>query len=115
MHSGGEERQVIEMTVRSKWKVSSLKFTEGTKAVLDADGKPSKDDRGYYVMEPCQLVTIEMFPVYGNGDPNHENTKFWQASPAGKLELNCVNESASAQFKVGHEYYVDFNEATPAA
>lgn len=103
------------MTVRSKWKVTGIKLTEGCKVVLGADGKPEKDARGYDKTVPAEMVTIEMFPVYGNGDPNHENTKFWQASPGGKLEMNCVNQEASTQFKVGKEFYVDFTDATPAA
>ncbi len=102
------------MTVRAKFKVASLKQTEGSKAVLTPEGKPALDAKGYYVTTPCEMVTIEMYPVYGNGDPNHENTKFWQASPSGKLELNCVNAEASAQFKVGREFYVDFTDATQA-
>lgn len=96
--------------VRAKFKVESLKFTNGSKVKLGPDGKPVKDAKGYDVYEPAKQVTIEMHPVYGNGDPNHENTKFWQASPSGRLELNCVNEAASVQFEVGKEYYVDFTK-----
>lgn len=98
-------------TVRAKFKVASKKFAEGQKVKIGADGKPEKDARGYDVTVPAEYVTIEMYPVYGNGDPHHENTKFWQASPSGKLELGCVNEAASKQFVVGKEYYVDFTPA----
>lgn len=98
--------------VRAKFKVNSLKFTEGSKVKLGPDGKLLRDAKGYEQMEPARQVTIEMYPVYGNGDPNHENTKFWQASPSGKFELNCVNEDASRQFQVGREYYVDIHPAT---
>ncbi len=52
-----------------------------------------------------------MSPVYGNGDPNHENTKFWQASPGGRLELSVVNAAAVERFEVGKEYYLDFTPA----
>lgn len=96
--------------VRAKFKVNSLKYSDGQRVKLGPDGKPVKDARGYDVYEPAPQVTIEMFPVYGNGDPNHENTKFWQASPSGKLELNCVNAAASDYFKVGQEYYLDFKK-----
>lgn len=97
--------------VRAKFKVISLRFTPGQKVILGADGKPEKDARGYDKYAPAKQVTIEMCPVYGNGDPNHENTKFWQASPSGKLEMNCVNEAASVQFELDKEYYLDFTPA----
>ena len=100
--------------VRAKFKVESITRTIGSKCVLDAEGKPAKDEKGYYKQAPCSMATIVMHPVYGNGDPNHENTKFWQASPAGKLELNCVNEAATACFNIGQEFYLDFTPAGDA-
>jgi hypothetical protein len=57
------------------------------------------------------MATIEMHPVYGNGDPSHENTKLWNASPGGKLELNCVNVATVEQFELDREYYIDFTPA----
>lgn len=99
------------MTVRAKFKVGSVKFSEGSRDVLDAEGKPVKDERGYRKTAPCEMMSVEMFPVYSNGDPNHENTKFWQASPGGKLELNVINPEAGREFKVGREFYVDFTPA----
>lgn len=33
------------------------------------------------------MRTVHMQPVYGNGDPNHENTKFWEASPSRQSDL----------------------------
>lgn len=60
---------------------------------------------------PTPARSIKMSPVYGNGDPSHENTKFWNASPGGRLELNVVNAAAAAGFEVGEEYYVDFTPA----
>jgi hypothetical protein len=94
--------------VRAKFKVSSIKTQEGTKDVLDAAGQPVKDERGYNKREACQLFTIEMCPVYGNGDPNHENTKFWQYTPSGKMEMGTINPDAAAQFTLGREFYLDF-------
>lgn len=58
-----------------------------------------------------EMHTIVMSPVYGNNDPNHENTKFWNASPSGKLELGCVNMEAAKIFELGEEYYIDFTKA----
>lgn len=99
------------MTVRAKFKVSSITYSEGSKDVLDETGTPKKDAKGYHVRVPCEMATIEMYPVGGNGDPQHENTKFWQSSPSGKFELGCVNKEASAQFEVGAAYYIDISRA----
>ena len=49
-----------------------------------------------------------MTPVFHNNIPNHENNKFWDASPSGKLELGMINPEAAAYFKIGKEYYIDF-------
>ena len=57
------------------------------------------------------VVSIHAAPVYGNGDPNHENTKFWQSSPSGSIVLGTVNEAAAEQFVLGGEVYVDFTPA----
>jgi hypothetical protein len=51
--------------------------------------------------------SAKFFPVFPNGDPNHENSKFWQASPSGSLELQTVKINP---FRPGAEYYVDFTE-----
>ena len=60
---------------------------------------------------PTPARSIQMSPVFGNGDPDHENTKFWKASPGGRLELNVVNAAAVEAFEVGKEYYIDFTPA----
>jgi hypothetical protein len=60
---------------------------------------------------PTPARTIIMSPVYGGGDPNHDNTKFWRASPGGRLELQVVNAPAAEGFVVGKEYYLDFTPA----
>jgi hypothetical protein len=53
-----------------------------------------------------------MSPVYANGDPDHENSKFWNASPGGSFELNIVNAAAVEMFEPGKEYYLDFTPAS---
>jgi hypothetical protein len=55
--------------------------------------------------------TISLRPVYGNGDPNHENTQFYKYTPGGSIELSTVNEEAANKFEVGKEFYVDFTLA----
>ena len=45
-------------------------------------------------------------PVTGTKDV--ETTKFWEASPSGKLELGCANLEAAKFFELSKEYYLDF-------
>lgn len=52
-----------------------------------------------------------MQPVYGNGNPNHENTKFWKASPSGEIKLGTVNKDVWPHFELDAEYYVTFEKA----
>lgn len=63
----------------------------------------------------CESVTdhgtaksVVMHPVYSS-DPNHENKKFWDASPGGKLDLTWINPNVG--FKPGQEYYLDITPA----
>lgn len=93
------------MTVRAKFTVHRIESSIGSKATGE------KDERGYPKREPCEMKTIVMAPVYGNGDPNHENTKFWEASPTGEIKLGTVNGAAASQFELGAEYYIDFTRA----
>lgn len=92
------------MSVRAKFKVQSVKRTMGQMP-------GPKDGGGNYQWVPTEMWTIEMSPVYGNGDPNHENTKFWQASPSGSLTLGTVNKAAVEQFELEREFYIDFTPA----
>lgn len=55
-------------------------------------------------------TSLRASPVYSS-DPAHENKKFWDATPSGKLELNCANSAALAGFKPGDELYVDVSLA----
>jgi hypothetical protein len=91
-------------SVRAKFKVTSITashyITYGAK----------KDD-GTHEMEPVEMRTVKMSPVCGNGDPAHENTTFWQASPSGTIELGTVNRAAWEHFELSKEYYIDFTPA----
>lgn len=97
--------------VRAKFKCDQINRTMSTRALKDAEGNRLKDERGYDLREPCEMWSITMSPVYGNGDPNHENTKFWEASPSGQIWIDCVNKTAVDQFDLGKEFYVDFTPA----
>jgi hypothetical protein len=94
-------------SVRAKFKVDSIARSLSSKAVMGDDGKPVSPPR----YEPCEMRTVVMTPVYGGNDPDHENAKFWQASPSGRLELGCVNLAAAERFDLGREYYIDFTPA----
>ncbi len=61
--------------------------------------------------EPPEMHTVKMVPVYGNNDPNHENSKFWKWTPAGEISLGTINPDAAKAFEIGGEYYVDFTPA----
>lgn len=69
--------------------------------------------------EQNKLTTIEMAPVSCQHEQvdgkweiiKSENTKFWQASPSGRLELGCINQEAADAFELGKEYYIDFIKA----
>jgi hypothetical protein len=71
---------------------------------------PDPDNPGKW--KTGEVVSIHASPVCGNGDPNHENTKFWQATPTGSLMLGTVNAAAAAHFQLGASYYVDFSPAS---
>lgn len=92
------------MTVRAKFKVTRIERSMGSKQQgTDENGRP------LYSLHEMQTITLS--PVYGNGDPNHENTKFWAASPSGEIKLGTVNQAAWEQFILDREYYVDFTPA----
>lgn len=116
------------MSVRCKFKVTQLAYSEGTRQVRDANNDPIpgrldrtpdglghvfvEDAKGQYrKSEPCRMATITMAPVSANNDPKHENSKFWNSSPGGEFKLNCVNEAAVAQLELGKEYYLDITPA----
>jgi len=54
---------------------------------------------------------VVLGPVY-DADPHSVNHSFWQATPAGQIDLTITNPAGAAVFQVGKEYYVDFQEAT---
>ena len=87
--------------VRAKFKVVRIERTT-------ANVPDGFDESGRSKWKAGEMQTIVLSPVYGNGDPNHENTKFWQATPQGEIKLGCVNQEAGEYFELGKEYYVDF-------
>ncbi len=98
-----DENQIKSATVRAKFKVDSINRHTASVAGPVVEGRQT--------WLPGEVRTIQMSPVYGNGDPQHENTKFWQASPSGQLTLGCANLAAAEHFELGKEYYLDFTLA----
>ena len=92
------------MSVRAKFKVDSITRTRSHVVV-------GREENGKAIYGPGEVHTVELSPVYANGDPNHENTKFWDASPSGSIKLGTVNAAAAAQVELGKEYYIDFTPA----
>lgn len=89
------------MSVRAKFKVATIEAQQWAVNATPEHPAGVKEMR-----------TIVLRPVYGNNDPNHENTKFWNASPSGEIRLGTINPEAWEQFALGAEMYIDF---TPAA
>lgn len=89
--------------VRAKFKVDKIERILGTVPKVGEDGKST--------WVPGEVRSVILSPVYGNGDPAHENTKFWQASPSGQIVIGCANLQAAEAFELGAEYYVDFTPA----
>jgi hypothetical protein len=93
------------MAVRAKFKVAEFKSHLQDKLIDPKGGYGAEN------VEKVEIRTIVLNPVYGNGDPEHENTKFWNASPSGRIELGTVNPAAWQAFELGCEYYVEFTKA----
>lgn len=97
--------------IRAKFKLNRVEQSLLGVAKKDSNGHHVKDEHGSYAYEDKEVHTIVANPVYGNGDPNHENSKFWAASPGGELRLTCVNADVVARLKLGMEFYLDFTPA----
>lgn len=98
-------RDEAAMSVRAKFKVEKIEISQHERD----SGK--KDENGRAVYEKVEMRSIVASPVYANGDPNHENSKFWTWTPSGKLELGTINPEAWAPFKIGQEVYLDITPA----
>lgn len=58
-----------------------------------------------------EMNTVKMHPVYQGKDPDSENSKFWEYTPVGKLELGSIKKDIGALFEIGKEYYIDISPA----
>ena len=58
-----------------------------------------------------EVQTIKLTPVMGAPGGTDENSRFFDATPSGRIELGTVNEDAAKAFELGKAYYVDFTPA----
>ncbi len=101
---------IVTLPVRCKFKIDSIKQTISQKAKW-VEGPNSQTVKGHYEYTPAVMYSIEASPVYTNGDPNNENSKFWEASPTGSFVLGTVNAEAVKELKLGQEYFIDLTPA----
>lgn len=92
------------MTVRAKFLVQSISRSK-------ARVQDGKDKNGNYKYKDGEVQTIDLVPIYANNDPEHENSKFWEATPYGSIKLGTIRIEAAEYFDIGKEYYVDFTLA----
>jgi hypothetical protein len=90
------------MTTRCKFRIDSINHSVQ---------QSSEIVQGEYVTTQKDYFTLVASPVYHNRDPEHENTKFWNYTPSGKLELSTINKAAIEWAKPGMEIYIDISPA----
>lgn len=94
------------MSVRAKFKVQRIE------SQLYRKQRDPKGGYGDGNIIDVEMRTVVLSPVYSD-DPDSENRKFWDASPAGEIKLGTINPAAWEQFELGGEYYIDFTLAGP--
>lgn len=98
------------MTVRAKFYVEKVESSIYFRNKTDADGANIKNEHGAILTEKVEMRTIKLRPVY-SAEPGTENKRFWDASPAGLIELGTINPAAWEYFPLGAEVYIDFTQA----
>jgi len=93
------------MSVRAKFRVSTIECQPYTRQ------KPGVKGYGPEDVEKVEMRTIKLVPVNATDDQDHENTRFWNASPSGEVRLGTINPEAWAYFDLDGEYYIEFTKA----
>jgi len=93
--------------VRAKFKFDGYEASLHAKPTID----PTTGKTDYSKTTSVEKRSLKFSPVFHNGIPGHENTKFWEASPSGQLVLGTINPEAWNKFEIGKEYYLDFTPA----
>lgn len=57
--------------------------------------------------------TLRASPVVSS-EPGSENSKFWDATPSGSLEVTATKAGIFSALKVGDEFYLDITPAPKA-
>ena len=69
---------------------------------------------GQWDSKPAIGRTVTLTPVSPmEKDKDHENAKFWEASPSGKLEITIMNPAAADELEVGQEFYLLITKERP--
>ncbi len=84
------------MSVRAKFKVIGMDVADGRRYNEETQNK-----------DIVKTATVRMLPVY---EGSTENEEFFNATPAGDIRLDLLNEKTFSKFKVGKDYYIDFTE-----
>lgn len=103
MGQSNKEEEMANVT-RAKFRVNSI--TLNAYPTVDADGKTIMSVFPSIKMNPVTPPFID-----GKMDPDHENAKFWTASPSGELTMQINNPLGAEVFEAGREYYIDFTPA----
>lgn len=53
--------------------------------------------------------TLHLSAVTGGPSASDEDKSFWDATPAGTIEICVTNLEAVKDYRVGHDFYVDFS------
>ena len=94
------------MTVRAKFQLQTIESSMMSRSVRQPDGS--------LAVERVEMRTLVLRPVYGNADPEHENSRFWAATPSGEIRLGTINPDAWRHFEIDKAYYIDFTPAEDA-
>jgi len=54
------------------------------------------------------LISVKFEPVISGSE---ENRQFYEATPAGAIQLDTLNSSVGEYFELGKSYYLDFTKA----
>lgn len=85
------------MTVRCKFRVSSITYTMGSQ--YNAETKT-------YDSGPVGTIRLN---VVGSGSA--EDKAFFASTPSGQIDVSIIRKEAADQFTIGREFYVDFTPA----
>lgn len=96
--------------MRCKMMITSINKHWGQVPVVDDNGLPVRGPDGHVTTGMGKVVQVTLVPVYAKGDPAHENSRFWAATPSGELKLTLPDRALEG-LDVIDEVYVDITKA----